>query len=75
VDLDGRAIEVEWELIPRIIGPDEGPWAMLPGQMTMDANYALLNDNLLDLTHVAYVHRNSFGRGKEEQTAEFGKFP
>jgi vanillate O-demethylase monooxygenase subunit len=61
--------------IAPIIGPDEGPWSMLPGEMTIEANYSLLNDNLLDLTHVAYVHRNSFGRGKEDQTAEFAKTP
>jgi vanillate O-demethylase monooxygenase subunit len=63
------------DLIPSVIGPDEGPWSMLPGQMTIEANYSLLNDNLLDLTHVAYVHRNSFGRGKEDQTAEFAGIP
>ena len=36
---------------------------MIPGRMDYEANYRLIQDNLLDLTHVPYVHRASFGRG------------
>jgi vanillate O-demethylase monooxygenase subunit len=45
------------------VGPDHPDWAMLPGRMDYDADYRLIQDNLLDLTHVPYVHRSSFGRG------------
>ena len=50
-------------LIPDFVGVDDPRWAMRPGRMDYAANYALINDNLLDLSHIPYVHRNSFGGG------------
>lgn len=50
-------------LIPDFVGIDDPRWHMLPGRMDYDANYRLIQDNLLDLSHVAWVHRNTFGRG------------
>ncbi len=50
-------------LIPDFVGVDDPRWHMLPGRMDYDANYRLIQDNLLDLSHVAWVHRNTFGRG------------
>ena len=49
-------------LIADFRGPDHPDWAMLPGRMDYDADYRLIQDNLLDLSHVPYVHRASFGR-------------
>jgi vanillate O-demethylase monooxygenase subunit len=43
-------------------GPDHPDWAMRPGRMDYSADYRLIQDNLLDLSHVPYVHRASFGR-------------
>ncbi|MBC2778957.1 aromatic ring-hydroxylating dioxygenase subunit alpha [Parasphingopyxis marina] len=40
---------------------DDPEWVLKTGQLEYDANYELINDNLLDLTHLAYVHANSFG--------------
>jgi phenylpropionate dioxygenase-like ring-hydroxylating dioxygenase large terminal subunit len=48
--------------IPDFRGPDHPDWAMLPGRMDYAADYRLIQDNLLDLSHVPYVHRASFGR-------------
>ncbi len=34
-------------------------WAITPGYIHLKANYQLLIDNLLDLTHVSYVHKKT----------------
>ena len=47
-------------------GPDHPDWAMLPGRMDYVADYRLIQDNLLDLSHVPYVHRASFGRSNAQ---------
>jgi vanillate O-demethylase monooxygenase subunit len=35
---------------------------MQTGQLAYEANYELINDNLLDLTHLSYVHEKTLGR-------------
>jgi phenylpropionate dioxygenase-like ring-hydroxylating dioxygenase large terminal subunit len=35
--------------------------AVVRGGYTLEANYMLLHENVLDLTHFNYLHRNSFG--------------
>lgn len=40
---------------------DDPEWVLKTGQLDYEANYELINDNLLDLTHVSYVHAASFG--------------
>jgi vanillate O-demethylase monooxygenase subunit len=49
-------------LIPNFVGVDDSNWCMRPGRMDYAANYMLVNDNLLDLSHIAYVHRGTFSR-------------
>ena len=44
-------------LIPDFVGIDDPRWAMLPGRMDYNANYMLINDNLLDLSHIPFLHR------------------
>lgn len=48
-------------LIPPVRGFDAPEWVLKSGQLDYDAPYHLINDNLLDLSHLAYVHANSFG--------------
>lgn len=48
-------------LIPPVRGFDDPEWVLKSGQLDYDAPYHLINDNLLDLSHLAYVHANSFG--------------
>ena len=48
-------------LIPDFVGVDDPRWAMKPGRMDYNANYVLINDNLLDLSHIAFLHRKSLG--------------
>lgn len=40
---------------------DDPQWVLATGQLDYAANYELINDNLLDLTHLAFVHAASFG--------------
>jgi vanillate O-demethylase monooxygenase subunit len=41
------------------------------GDMTVESNYLLVTDNLLDPTHVSWVHRTSFGNAAcEEEPVE-----
>ncbi len=49
------------ELIPPVCGFDDAEWVQDHGQLDYEAPYELINDNLLDLSHLAYVHAESFG--------------
>ncbi|MCW2406915.1 vanillate O-demethylase monooxygenase subunit [Sphingobium sp. B1D7B] len=40
---------------------DDPSWILKTGHLDYEANYELINDNLLDLTHLTYVHAGSFG--------------
>ena len=51
----------EVALIPDFVGIDDPRWAMLPGRMDYQANYMLINDNLLDLSHIPFLHCRSLG--------------
>ena len=49
-------------LIPRALGHGEAGWIMRTGELAYKANYELINDNLLDLSHLSYVHAKTLGR-------------
>ena len=57
----GKPALAEESLIPEFVGIDDPRWAMLPGRMDYNANYMLINDNLLDLSHIPFLHRYSLG--------------
>jgi len=46
-------------------------WAAVRGLHRMPANYQLVLDNLLDLTHVAFIHKMLGGPGITENPLEF----
>lgn len=48
-------------LIPDCSWNEADGWAPVMGHMTFAANYQLLVDNLLDLTHETYVHKATIG--------------
>ena len=50
-------------LIPAAVGLDDPDWDLRHGAKTFAANYVLMHDNLLDLSHLAYVHPTTLGRG------------
>jgi phenylpropionate dioxygenase-like ring-hydroxylating dioxygenase large terminal subunit len=49
-------------LIPRALGHNHPDWHMQTGELAYEASYELINDNLLDLSHLSYVHQNTLGR-------------
>ena len=57
----GKPALADESLIPDFVGIDDPRWAMLPGRMDYNANYMLINDNLLDLSHIPFLHRYSLG--------------
>lgn len=59
----GDASKADESLLPPFIGHENPDWHMLPGHMDYDVYYELIQDNLLDLSHIAFLHRNSFGGG------------
>lgn len=50
-------------LIPPAIGPDHPDYIMGQGFLDYDAEARLINDNLLDFSHLSFVHANSFQAG------------
>ena len=54
-------------------------WAVCAGELLhFKGNYTLMTDNLLDPSHVSYVHRSTFGTNEEAQlpvkTTQHGHF-
>jgi phenylpropionate dioxygenase-like ring-hydroxylating dioxygenase large terminal subunit len=52
-------------LIPPAVGFDNPNYILGHGQMDYAAAARLINDNLLDFSHLSYVHINSFGANEE----------
>jgi phenylpropionate dioxygenase-like ring-hydroxylating dioxygenase large terminal subunit len=59
----GDPARADPDLIPHALYHDDPNWLIGTGQMGYDANYQLIHDNLLDLTHLSFVHENTLGRG------------
>jgi phenylpropionate dioxygenase-like ring-hydroxylating dioxygenase large terminal subunit len=49
-------------LIPHALKHGDPDWWMQTGELAYVANYQYINDNLLDLSHLSYVHENTLGR-------------
>jgi vanillate O-demethylase monooxygenase subunit len=52
-------------LIPAAVGISEPDWILGHGQLDYAAEARLICDNLLDFSHLTYVHAASFGAGSE----------
>lgn len=46
-------------LIPNFHENEHPDWTPVPGYLLVEANFELIVDNLLDLTHVAFVHKTT----------------
>lgn len=57
----GDAAKADLDLIPNYEYYDHPEWASATAYMRVQANYYLLVDNLLDLTHIAFVHADVLG--------------
>jgi len=58
----GKADEADETLIPNASYLDLPDRYTFFGSLDYDADYRLINDNLLDLSHLAYVHAATIGR-------------
>ncbi len=65
---DTRRAEVE--LPPDFPWTTDPSWGVVRGGYYLEANYMLLHENVLDLTHFNYLHRDSFGISNR-QPAEY----
>ena len=49
------------DLIPDLHWLDAPGWVAATGYLHFNANYKLVNDNLLDLSHETYIHKHTIG--------------
>jgi vanillate O-demethylase monooxygenase subunit len=61
----GDADAADPALIPPAVGFDDPDYLLGRGQLDYAAEARLINDNLLDFSHLTYVHANSFGVGND----------
>ncbi|HWJ70841.1 MAG TPA: aromatic ring-hydroxylating dioxygenase subunit alpha [Sphingobium sp.] len=59
----GDVDKADTDLIPRAFGFDDDRWLLGRGFLDYEAEAGLICDNLLDFSHLQYVHANSFGSG------------
>ena len=57
----GEAALADPALVPDFHWMDDPSWACVPGYHHFGANYQLVNDNLLDLSHESFVHEETIG--------------
>ncbi len=62
----GDADSADEAAIPELPWLDHPDWVHTGGLIHMKADYRLLVDNLLDLTHVSYIHRNTIAGDAKE---------
>ena len=55
-------------LIPDLSYNDTPGWAVVGGSLHVEANYQLVVDNLLDLTHETFVHARTIGNAAVAET-------
>ncbi|WP_263588025.1 aromatic ring-hydroxylating dioxygenase subunit alpha [Sphingopyxis sp. GC21] len=60
----GDADKADPDLIPDCHQHESPEWASIPRTAHFKANYLLVLDNLLDFSHLSYVHENSLGGSK-----------
>jgi phenylpropionate dioxygenase-like ring-hydroxylating dioxygenase large terminal subunit len=63
--------EPDESLIPDFHQNDHPQWASARGYIPLAANYLLYVDNLLDLSHVGFVHRDVIGSDDAEAELKF----
>lgn len=59
----GDPAQADPRLIPLPADYDTSAWDMRWSHCDLQANYLLMNDNLADMSHVAYLHEATFGGG------------
>jgi vanillate monooxygenase len=64
----GEAAQADPALIPDFSENVKPGWAGVHGTLYVKANYQLLIDNILDLTHVVFVHKTTLSGGGVAET-------
>ena len=67
----GDPTEADPALIPDFHWQDDPGWAATGAHMPIACNYQLIIDNLLDLSHVAFVHEGTIGTDDSDATLGF----
>ncbi len=57
----GDPAKADASLIPDTFSLDHPDWRMKPGYKSFPANWLLITDNLLDFSHLSYVHEKTLG--------------
>jgi len=61
----GEPEKADVSLIPETISPDSDEWIFKTGHLDFDAEADLVIQNLLDFSHVSFVHENAFNLGED----------
>jgi|EndMetStandDraft_8_1072994.scaffolds.fasta_scaffold24380_4 phenylpropionate dioxygenase-like ring-hydroxylating dioxygenase large terminal subunit len=64
----GDPAQADEAKIPKLYWLADPKWTVTPGYIRLKSNYQFLVDNLLDLTHVTYVHKNTLAGDPREAT-------
>jgi phenylpropionate dioxygenase-like ring-hydroxylating dioxygenase large terminal subunit len=64
----GEPAKADETKIPSLTWLADPNWTATPGYIHLKSNYQFLIDNLLDLTHVAYVHKKTLAGDPREAT-------
>lgn len=64
---DPGAIDHEPTDMAYLLDPN---WSTVEGSMLVESNWALIRENVLDLTHIAFLHANTFKQGDWVEPAE-----
>jgi phenylpropionate dioxygenase-like ring-hydroxylating dioxygenase large terminal subunit len=64
----GEPAKADTAKIPDLYWLGDPKWTATPGYIHLNSNYQFLIDNLLDLTHVTYVHKKTLAGDPREAT-------
>lgn len=64
----GNSERADISKVPELPWLSDPKWATTPGTIYVKTNYQFILDNLLDLTHVAYVHKGTLAGDPREAT-------
>jgi vanillate O-demethylase monooxygenase subunit len=67
----GDAAKADAELIPALPWTMDPSWVFIHRRLDLPCNYVSLHENLLDLTHIEFLHANTLGRGGGYAAAPF----
>jgi vanillate O-demethylase monooxygenase subunit len=59
----GHAAKANEALIPALPWTEDPAWTFIQGLLDLPCNYVSLHENLLDLTHIEFLHANTLGKG------------